>query len=417
MILEIRLSNFFSIRDEIILDLRAGNISKKNQEFLKKNIFNGKKEKVLKTVAIYGANASGKSNIIKSIHFCCSMIFSSHSHNENTIFNFQTFKFYGYKNKDSNFFIRFISNDIEYEYSFSLNRKFITKESLFYYPNKRRAKIFTREEKNGLTKREIYKFSKAIKRPFDVAENTSKKTLYISRASQMDKNIPKEIFNFFHNKFLLGYLNLNINYKKHLIETYKELFLKILKIVDSDIIDIKYQKKKIDSVTFTFKKQKNTETNSSKEKVELLEIKTYHKFNPEIAFDLETEESEGTKKLFLIILNLIDIVENNKILIIDEIETHLHIDIINFIIKFFHESNASQLIYSTHQTSLLDLKKLRKDQIYFVEKNEEGNSDLYSLYDFSDFKENMDAEKAYLEGRFDAVPFIDYDLFNSKKNG
>ena len=417
MILEIRLSNFFSIRDEIILDLRAGNIQTKQAKSLKENVFTWKKEQILKTLAIYGANASGKSNIIKAIRFCCRLIFESHLSNENTIFNFKPFKLDEHQNKDSHFFIRFISNNIEYEYSFSLNQKSITKESLFYYPNKRRAKIFTRDENKGESKREKYTFSNLIKRPFDVAENTSQKTLYISRASQMDKTIAKEIFTFFNEKFLLGYVDINVD----LFKNNKEKILEILKIADSDIIDIQLQKKEIDSLNLKLSIDSKSEKAShvlEKSKNEILEIKTYHQSAPNIAFDLETEESEGTKKIFHIILRLIDIFENNKILLIDEIETHLHIDIINFIISMFHKSTSSQLIFSTHQTNLLDLKNLRKDQIYFVQKTNEGISDLYSLYDFKDFRENMDAEKGYLQGRFDAVPFIDYNLLedNFKQN-
>jgi AAA15 family ATPase/GTPase len=104
---------------------------------------------------------------------------------------------------------------------------------------------------------------------------------------------------------------------------------------------------------------------------------------------------------------MIDIVRNDRTLIIDEIDTSLHTNIVEYFIRLFHMGYRCQLIYTSHNTSLLDLKKTRKDQVYFVNKNNEGASDLYSLFDFKDFRENMDAEKGYLQGRFDAVPFID----------
>jgi AAA15 family ATPase/GTPase len=118
-------------------------------------------------------------------------------------------------------------------------------------------------------------------------------------------------------------------------------------------------------------------------------------------------------------LNIIDIIKNDKILLIDEIETSLHTSIIEFIIQLFNKSEKSQLIYTTHNTKLLDLKKTRKDQIYFVNKSQSGVTELYSLFDFKDFRENMDAEKAYLQGRFDAIPFIDLSqsFINEIKNG
>jgi hypothetical protein len=87
---------------------------------------------------------------------------------------------------------------------------------------------------------------------------------------------------------------------------------------------------------------------------------------------------------------------------------------VEFIIKLFYSSGSAQLIFSTHNTKLLDLDKIRKDQIYFVNKTSTGSTDLYSLFDYKDFRETMDVEKAYLQGRFDAIPFIDDSIANLK---
>ena len=406
MILEIKLRNFFSIKDEIILDLRAANINTKQAKELEANTFEWNKEKILKTVAIYGANASGKSNIIKAIRFCCMLVLESHMHNENTIYNFSPFKFFNCDKKESTFFIRFISNEIEYEYSFSLTRTEIKKESLYYYPNKRRAKIFTRDETKGNLKREKYSFTSYIKRPMDVAENTSNKTLFVSRASQMDRVVGKEIFNFFNTKFILRYLNFDAKVTETLIKSNKDFLLKALQIADSDIVDIKMEKEKVVGKKFNFNLSKNS-ADVINESSEILRIKTFHKSAPKVEFDFDTEESDGTRKMFAILLRILDIIQNDRILLIDEIDTSLHTNIVEYFIQLFHLGNKSQLIYSTHNTNLLDLTKIRKDQVYFVNKDEKGISELYSLYDFKDFRENMDAEKGYLQGRFDAIPFID----------
>ena len=195
MVLEIKISNFFSINDEIILDLRAGNIKTAKAKTLSKNIFKHDDLEVLKSVALYGANASGKSNLIKTIRFCNAMVYESHKHNENTTFNFKPFKFNKRSNRPSKYSIRFITGGVEYRYAFSLNQKQILTENLYYYPRGRKAKVFERDESKGKTKRDKYSFGNSvIKRPFDVAENTSNKTLYISRASQMDREIPKTLF-------------------------------------------------------------------------------------------------------------------------------------------------------------------------------------------------------------------------------
>ena len=407
MVLEIKLHNFFSFNEEMILDLRAGNINTKKSKSLSDNIFQFNQQDVLKTVALYGANASGKSNLIKSIRFCNAMVYESHKHNENTIFNFKPFKFKGYKNKPSTYFIRFVIEQIEYKYSFTLTQTEILKESLYYYPNGRKAKVFVRDETAGNSKREKYTFgTSVIKRPFDVAENTSNKTLYISRGSQLDREIPKKVFNFFYNQFILRHSSYGISNVASLINIYKPQLLKALNLADSDIINFKINLKK--------EKGKRLNANLDTEVAyfeddlrESIEIKTYHKFLPKTSFDFMTEESDGTKKLFYMMLTILDIVRNNKTLLIDEIEDSLHPKIVDYIISIFNASKQSQLIFSTHNTNLLDLDKFRKDQIWFINKKDDGGSDLYSLYDYSDFRENMDLEKAYLQGRFDSVPIID----------
>jgi len=404
MVLEIRLANFFSIKDEVVLDLRAANINTQKAKVLKNNIFDINKTKVLKTVAIYGANASGKSNIIKTIRFCNAMIFESHLHNENTIYKFQPFKFQGYNNKPSTYFIRFISNNIEYEYSFSLTQTKIISESLYFYPQGRIKKVFTRDERKGKAKKEKYSFGSVIRRPMDVAENTSDKTLYISRASQMDRIIAKEIFKYFSDNFILGYLG---NRPIDLLFTQnKDTLIQALKIADSDIVDIKIKKEKRQGKNLSFNLTNNQASVEDIEK-EHFKITTFHNSYPNVPFDFENEESDGTKKLFFIMLTIIDIIKNNKVLLIDEIGESLHTNIVEYILSLFNHSKSAQLIFTTHNTKLLDLNKLRKDQIYFTNKNDKGATDLYSLYDYNDFRDTMDAEKAYLQGRFDAVPFID----------
>ena len=419
MVLEIRLANFFSINEEVVLDFRAAGLRSKKALELSENVFDWQNEKVLKTIAMYGANASGKSNIIKAIRCCCSMIFSSHTYNENTIFDFKPFKF-SKEQRPSAFFIRFVQNEVEYEYAFTLTQTEIITESLYYYPHGRKAKVFERNEKAKGDKSDKYSFGNVIKRPMDVAFNTSQKTLYISRASQMDREIGKELFHFFNEKFILGLFRLDAYSFEQLFNKYKSFLLEALQMADSDIVDIGMEKQKVMTkrvgLSFVVEGKEEVKINDGEE--EFIRLKTFHKAAPEIAFDFETEESEGTKRLFFLLLRIMDILSNDKILLIDEIEGSLHSKIVVFIIDLFHKSKKSQLIFSTHNTNLIDLELFRRDQIYFVNKNERASSELYSLYDYKDFRENMDAEKGYLQGRFDAVPYVDLteNLINSVLN-
>lgn len=101
-----------------------------------------------------------------------------------------------------------------------------------------------------------------------------------------------------------------------------------------------------------------------------------------------------------------DVVRNNKVMFLDEVETSLHTRLVEYLINLFYNSRSAQLIFTTHNTSLLDMTRFRKDQISFVNKCGDGSSDLYALFDYKDFREKMDLEKAYLQGRFDTVPYI-----------
>lgn len=416
MVLEIRLSNFFSIKDEVVLDMRAANIQSKKAKELEENIFVCGNERLLKTVAIYGANASGKSSIIKAIRACVRMIFESHNYNEDTIFAFTPFKFGGV-GQPSSFFIRFLLDEVEYEYSFTLIKTEIITESLYYYPNGRRSMIFIRDEQKGPDKKNIYDFKSVIKRPMDVAANTSRKTLFISRASQMDRDKAKDVFRYFSERFILNYIGYNSFSIETLLNENKDLFLKVLKIADSDIIDIRSHHELKSLTTAIFDPQSNQLLSRDDIQKPQLVITTFHKRNPEVSFDFFTEESDGTKILFNMMLTILNIICNNKILLIDEIETSLHIKLVEYIINLFHQSKSAQLIYTTHNTYLLNTDKLRKDQIYFVNKREDASSDLYSLFDYKDFRETMDLEKAYLQGRFDAIPYIDDSFDNLKQLG
>lgn len=410
MVVEIRLSNFFSIMDEVVLDMRAANIQTKKSKSLEENTCLYQKGRLLKTVAIYGANASGKSSIVKAIRACVRMIFNSHNHNENTVFPFAPFKFAG-SDKLSSFFIRFSIEGIEYEYSFKMTQTQIVKEELYYYPNGRRSKVFSRDENLGPAKKDVYDFRDVISRPMDVVANTSQKTLFVSRASQMGRDVAQKVFRYFYENFILDFYNYDPVLLGRLLDENKEQLLNVLHIADSDIVNVssKHELKPYTTAIFDPLNNNTLLSMDDIQKTQLI-ITTYHKNNPAVPFDFNTEESDGTQRLFYMMLTILDIVKNNKILLVDEIEKSLHTRLVEYIISLFNRSECAQLIYTTHNTYLLDNNRMRKDQVYFTNKRADGSTDLYSLYDYKDFRDTMDLEKAYLQGRFDAIPYINDSL-------
>ena len=336
------------------------------------------------------------------------MVLESHLNNEGTVFNFMPFKFDGYDPKPSEFLIDFVCSGIEYEYSFALTRTEVLRESLYYYPNGKRAKVFTRDE----NAEEVYSFSPGIiVKPKYVAINTGKKNLFLSRASSMNRELPQELYRYFLNTFLLGLVDLNSVSVEENFNAYKKVILKALSICDTDICDIKVRHEQVPAPIMS----SPTSPELNFRMIDILRFQTIHKRAPNVVFDLDVEESNGTRKLFQILLRLLDVVRNGKFLMMDEFDMGLHTRLADFIIDLIHASENSQLLFTSHNTNLIDMKRLRKDQVVFVNKLDDGSTEVYSLYDYKDFRDNMDAEKGYIQGRFDAVPFVDSTVMNLKQ--
>ncbi len=406
MILKIELENFFSIKDRIRIDFRAANINTMLARDLSYNVMEWNGVPVLKTIGLFGPNASGKSNILKAIAFCCQLILGSHLYNEGMTFNFEPFKFDGFENKPSQFLIDFVCENVEYEYSFELTREKIVRESLYHYPVGRRAKVFVREADGK------YSFGSGIvAKPMDVALNTSNKNLFLSRASSMNRDVAQKLYRYFLNQFLLGLVNVNDLIVLDSFKMYKKVILKALEICDTDITDIEVRKEQVPAPVLPMAGQ----TELSFKLVDVLRFKTVHRNQSDVMFDLDMEESNGTRKLFQILIRLLDVVKNKKSIMMDEFDMGLHTRLADFILDLIHASPNSQLLFTSHNTNLIDVKRLRRDQIVFVNKSEQGATSVYSLYDFKDFRENMDAEKGYIQGRFDAVPYVDSSVESIKQ--
>ena len=288
MILKIEFENFFSIRDRVRIDFRAANINTTLARELSHNVMVWKGVPVLKTVGLFGPNASGKSNIIKAIHFCCRMILDSHLNNEGVVFNFEPFKFDGWQEKPSKFLIDFVCENVEYEYAFELTKERIIAESLYHHPVGRRAKIFVRDADGK------YSFGTGVMvKPSDVVVNTSDKNLFLSRASSMNREIAQKLYRYFFNQFLLGLVNINEMMALDSFNSYKNVILKALEICDTDITDIEARKEQIPAPVAV-----PGSGEVSYKLVDVIKFKTFHRDRKDVMFDLDLEESSGTRKLF-----------------------------------------------------------------------------------------------------------------------
>lgn len=378
MIISLRFKNFYSFRDEAALDFTVDGALKKKQTTHEENIIDFSGDKFVNIIGLFGGNAAGKSNVIKALDFCRKLVLKSHQNNEGATFDYEPFKFD--KDKPSEFYINFVTEGIEYEYSFRIFAGKIISEELFYYPNKRRARVFSRENTNCYTHRKG-----TIQRPTEVESNTGPRTLFLSMASSMNRPIAQAVYRFFLNEIVIG-LNhkgiADISFEE--FDLHKTVLLKAFEVGDTDIVDIALKE------VAPGQRQ----------------LVSFHRENPSIPFDFDREESDGTKRLLFILLLLLKKSRAGAAIFVDEFDLKLHLRLAEFLLDAIRASKGTQMVFTSHNPCLINTEKLMREQIVFVSKHQDGNSELVPLSDYEGIGKNLDIQKAYLQGRFDAVPYI-----------
>ncbi len=416
MLIEFSLENFRSIKDQVTLSLVASPDKSLDNNLITTEVL--KKDNLLRSAILYGANASGKSNVVSAFNSLKNLVMLSHTFQKGTEISYSPFKLdNNYLSKPTKFKVVFIKNNIKYVYGVSFTNEKIIEEYLYYYPEDRKAIIFERKDTN------YYKFTIDKKEQKFLSEKTLDNVLYLSSSTQLNYKKTAEAFDWFKNTLaiigatdhpqLIDFTMRSLNKDAKS----KELILKALLEADLGINDItaSFEKISIDEIPVMIQKQLKFMVSGKGDDVEKMNIKTIHKVLNEkgeehkVEFNFE-EESEGTKRMFALIGPWIDALNNGRVLVVDELDTKLHHFLNVFLIKLFQDptqnKNNAQLIFTTHNTNLLDLDLFRRDQIWFTEKDlRAGNTDLYSLIEFSPRKDK-NVRKGYLVGRYGAIPFI-----------
>ena len=406
MILEFSVKNFLSFKEKVTFSMIANSNKELNDNYVE---IGG--NKVLKSAAIYGANASCKSNLFKILTLVVLMLRSSNSVDINAKLPLIPFKLdKGSVNKPSEFEIKFILDETRYVYGFIADKDKIYDEYLYYYPNGRETKIFDRTNINEYSYTQ--KDEKILR---EIETKNAQNKFFLATATNWNFDKTKAAYNFLTNG--IGTCNnleilKNMAYKMY--ETnpdyLKDFAIDFLQKADFNIED--YQISQIDVPGEFLTAIPEFITKTLPDKPKAYQVLFKHK-NSDNYLSID-EESLGTQMIFAFIPFLADSLKNKKVLIIDELDKSLHPFLVQYIVEIFNDAeinkNGSQLIFNTHDTNLLDLNILRRDQIWFTEKNSEtGESDLYSLSDFS-VRKQENVEKGYMLGRYGAVPFIKNDF-------
>lgn len=400
MLLNFRVANFRSINEMVVLSMVPSDI-KNQMNVIHRTNPNATKNKEyygLTSAAIYGANASGKSNIIKALsEFMSFIIHSSENKPNEAIKLYKPFRLNDQNiEKPSIFSIDLLVDDIKYKYYFEINNKNVLKEELNFYPKGLKVKIFERNNQNIIKGNGYDGVFETIK------QRTNENQLFLSKASTENIEVIK---NFYISLSSIFVLTADVF---HSSDFNKSLIKSMTSILDpeytKDVFNLnKSLINKIDTQVFDYNEKDGV-------------INTFHLNykNEKVEFQLE-DESSGTQRIISFMPLILIALKYKMSIIVDEFERSLHPDIAQYILSLFNDpevnKNGAQFIFATHDTTLLSPEnKLRRDQINLVEKNSNGETELYSISDIKGIREG-NFEKWYLEGRFGAVPNIARETF------
>lgn len=414
MLIQFSAKNFLSIKDKITFSMLAGAGDENNENLINMENCN---ERYLKSTAIYGANASGKTNFMKALSAAILMVRRSSMRNINApLLEMIPFKFdEESQNHPCEFEFIFLKNKIKYIYGFSADKTKIYSEYLYQYLSAKPSLVFERKNVNE------YKFTQPEQNKLGelAAKNTEKK-LFLSTATEWNYEKTRDAYLWFAEDIdtYSDYRNMgHISYK--LFENdkdgkIKKFTLKLLKQADIFIKDYNFEVQKLDIENISPRSMFSIDEKGNLIR-KTVRISTIHEVEDEQGnlneYELDlSEESLGTNNLFLLSPILKETFEKGKVIGIDEIDKSLHPFLVEFIIKLFHNKdinkNNAQLIFNTHNTNLLSLNLFRRDQIWFTEKIvKTGATDLYPLDDYS-VRKTENIQKGYLNGRYGGIPFV-----------
>ena len=417
MLLQFSVENFRSIKEKAVLSLEAS--SDKEQQ---NNLVEVGKERVLKVASIFGANAAGKSNIFLALTAAIVAVkWSDKRQVGEPLFHIVPFSFDSEtKNKPSEFEFVFLVNGKKYVYGFSATFTKIYKEYLYVYNSSRATTIFERDEKE----KDVYRFTIPEIRNHlkPITERNTDNKLFLATATAWNCEETREPLLWLSNSINTydtkydDFLNLTGDmFENDQDNSLRKFTNNILQEADINICNYLFESKDVPVQQIQLPNAPKELGTVSEIRGKMYRIQTFHKIEDEKGsvseYPLEMQnESRGTQGIFFLSPIIKRAFETGETLCIDEFDTSLHPMLVSYLVGLFNNPEVNkanaQLIISTHTMTLLNLKELRRDQIYFVEKNQKtGTSELYSLDEFSP-RTREDIRKAYLLGRYGSVPNV-----------
>ena len=404
MLIGFSFENFMSFYEENVFTMSASS----DTTFKELNTIETTYGELIKSAFIFGANGSGKTNFIKALNWMMNFVLGATNIQSGMISQIPCFGFNTIaKKKPTTFEIQFIFNDVFYEYGFEILNGEIDKEYLRRKKNKRLTSVFERKSPDF---NDISFTGTIMDNVKDLAKNTRRDNLFLYWANAGNNEVAINVYQWFANIQMFemndakGMLTHTITYLEQTVDG-KEKILNLLNKADINILGFDVETTQLPAMKGVHMKTQRKLYGEDWEEVGSL--------SAHIDF-----ESSGTKKMFEVAGPIIDALEKGKVIFIDEIDSRLHPLLVRFLVMLFNSISNNpqnaQLICSTHDVLLLD-EDIRRDQIYFTEKNEYGVSELYALTDFKGIRKNCKLLKQYLVGTFGATPNIRQHLIATSK--
>ena len=415
MLLEFSVTNFCSIKEKQTLSLLKTKKNELENNFITITLSTGKTLDVLNSAVIYGANASGKSNLVLALRVMLHIIKKSFSYQLNKgVKNIEPFLLSKKSaNQPTEFELDLINDGIRYVYGFSATQEKIIDEWLYQYPKGSPQNLIDRQSTNQWGTMTALKGKKKTWQ-----ESTKDNSLFLSTAAQLNSESLSIFLSAIDKvKNVSGELLKGFRYTCHQANKSKENAQEILdfmKIADVGIenfsvLEEKVEEKIPDKVKKILEILEKDEKDLSK--LKSLKVETQHVSDDGsvVSFDFEDQESDGTQKLFRLSGPWLNVLKNGYCLVMDELHNSLHPKLVAYLVSMFHNpeinKHGAQLIFVTHETSLLNQDTFGKDQVWFCEK-ENNATEIFSLADFKIRKGVDNLESAYLSGRYGAVPYL-----------
>lgn len=426
MLIEFSATNYRSILERQTLNMAASSYFKELESL---NTFIPDQDdgvpRLLRSTVLYGPNASGKSTLIQALQFMEGQVLNSQKESQaGDAIDVVPFKLTAESRAaDSEFEIAFVEQGVRYEYGFRCNQARFTEEWLFAYPLGRAQKWFHRvfDAEAG---KDVYKFSTSFlggkTRHSLWKEQTRPNALFFSTAIQLNNEQLKPAFDWFKLRLRVfdSVRGFNPGYTLKLCskDDDRKKVVEFMNSADLSIADIQLKETAFSADALPKDMPASIRDEFLKDMVgrKFVEPLFFHKdvnTQETVEFD-ESEESDGTRALFAFAGPWLDVIENERVLVVDELDTSLHPLLVHYLVKrLHHEGTKAQLIFTTHDTTLLSQKLLRRDQVWFMEKDKRSATRLYPLSDFSP-RDNEAVERGYLNGRYGGIPFLkDLDFY------